>query len=121
MGLLHSQVGLPTEAIAEFKLVANRFSQVSLAPYALLHSSKLKTNLRDHHGAREDLRQLIEQYPDTNIYGHAYLRLADATMEAGLKAEAARLYQRVYNFGLSAESKTASALGAAGCFYETEA
>ncbi|UCC99966.1 MAG: tetratricopeptide repeat protein [Phycisphaerales bacterium] len=121
MGLLHSQVGLPTEAIAEFKLVANRFSQASLAPYALLHSSKLKTHLRDHHGAREDLRQLIEQYPDTTIYGHAYLRLADATTEAGLKAEAARLYQRVYNFGLSAESKTASALGAAGCFYETEA
>ena len=121
MGLLQSQVYLPTEAIAEFKLVANRFSQMSLAPYALLHSSKLKTNLRDYHGAREDLRQLIEQYPDTEIYGQAYLRLADATMEAGLKAEAARLYQRVYNFGLSAESKTASALGAARCFYETGA
>jgi tetratricopeptide (TPR) repeat protein len=121
MGLLHSQVGLATEAIAEFKLVANRFSQASLAPYALLHSSKLKTNLRDYHGTREDLRQLIEQYPDTTIYGQAYLSLADATMEAGLKEEAARLYQRVYNFELSPESKMASALGAAGCFYETEA
>mgnify|MGYP001595979107 FL=1 len=121
MGLLQSQVDLPTEAIAEFKLVANRFSQMSLAPYALLHSSKLKTNVRDYHGVREDLRQLIEQYPDTEIYGQAYLRLADATLEAGLNAEAARLYQRVYNFGLSAESKTASALGAARCFYETEA
>jgi tetratricopeptide (TPR) repeat protein len=121
MGLLQSQVDLPTEAIAEFKLVANRFSQMSLAPYALLHSSKLKTNLRDYHGVREDLRQLIEQYPDTEIYGQAYLRLADATLEAGLKTEAAQLYQRVYNFGLSAESKTASALGAARCCYETEA
>jgi len=121
MGLLQSQVDLPTEAIAEFKLVANRFSQMSLAPYALLHSSKLKTNVRDYHGVREDLRQLIEQYPDTEIYGQAYLRLADATLEAGLKTEAAQLYQRVYNFGLSAESKTASALGAARCCYETEA
>ena len=125
MGLLQSQVNLPAEAIAEFKLVANRFSSGStgglLAPYALLHSSKLKTNLRDYQGAREDLRQLIEQYPESEIYGQAYLRLADATMEAGLKAEAARLYQRVFNFGLSAESKTASALGAAGCCYETGA
>ncbi|MEK7992812.1 MAG: tetratricopeptide repeat protein [Planctomycetota bacterium] len=121
MGLLQSQVDLPTEAIAEFKLVANRFSQMSLAPYALLHSSKLKTNVRDYHGVREDLRQLIEQYPDTEIYGQAYLRLADATLEAGLNAEAAQLYQRVYNFGLSAESKTASALGAARSFCETEA
>lgn len=125
MGLLQSQVNLPAEAIAEFKLVANRFSSGGtgglLAPYALLHSSKLKTNLRDYQGAREDLRQLIEQYPETEVYGQAYLRLADATMAAGLKAEAARLYQRVYNFGLSAESKTASALGAAGCCYETGA
>ena len=121
MGLLQSQIGLPTEAIAEYKLVANRFSQMSLAPFALLHSSKLKANLRDYHGAREDLRQLIEQYHDAEIYGQAYLRLADATMEAGLNTEAAQLYQRVYNFGLSLESKTASALGAAGCFYETKA
>ncbi|MHC4425038.1 MAG: tetratricopeptide repeat protein [Planctomycetota bacterium] len=121
MGLLQSQIGLPTEAIAEYKLVANRFSQLSLAPFALLHSSKLKANLRDYHGAREDLKQLVEQYPDTEIYGQAYLRLADATMEAGLNAEAAQLYQRVYNFGLSPESKIASSIGAAGCFYETKA
>ncbi|HUT45590.1 MAG TPA: tetratricopeptide repeat protein, partial [Sedimentisphaerales bacterium] len=121
MGLLHSQTGLPIEAIAEYKLVANRFSQMSLAPFALLHSSKLKANLRDYPGAREDLKQLVEQYPDVEIYGQAYLRLADATMEAGLNAEAAQLYKRVYNFGLSAESKTASAIGAAWCLYETKA
>ena len=121
MGLLQSQIGLVTEAIAEYKLLANRFSQMSLAPFALLHSSKLKADLRDYHGAREDLKQLIEQYPDSEIYGQAYLRLADATMEAGLDAEAARLYQRVYNSGLSMESKTASAFRAAGCFYETKA
>jgi len=120
MGLLQSQIKLPIEAIAEYKLVANRFSQMSLAPFALLHSSKLKASLRDYPGAREDLKQLVEQYPDVEIYGQAYLRLADATMEAGLNAEAARLYQRVYNFGLSAESKTASAMGAAGCLYETK-
>ena len=121
MGLLHSQTGLSIEAIAEYKLVANRFSQMSLAPFALLHSSKLKASLRDYPGAREDLKQLIEQYPDVEIYGQAYLRLADATMEAGLYAEAARLYQRVYNFGLSAQSKIASAIGAARCLYETKA
>ena len=121
MGLLQAQIEMPIESIAEYKLVANRFSQMSLAPYALLHSSKLKANLRDYPGAREDLKQLIEQYPDVEIFGQAYLRLADATMEAGLKEEAARLYQRVYNFGLSLESKTASAIGAAGCLYETKA
>jgi len=121
MGLLHSQIGLPIEAIAEYKLVANRFSQMSLAPFALLHSSKLKASLRDYPGAREDLKQLVEQYPDVEIYGQAYLRLADATMEAGLNDEAAKLYQRVFNFGLSTESKIASSIGAARCLYETKA
>mgnify|MGYP001578208042 CR=1 FL=1 len=120
MGLLHSQVGLPIEAIAEYKLVANRFSQMSLAPFALLHSSKLKASLRDYPGTREDLKQLVEQYPDVEIYGQAYLRLAQATMEAGLNDEAAQLYQRVFNFGLSDESKIASSIGAARCLYETK-
>jgi len=120
MGLLQSQAARPTEAIAEYKLVANRFSQTQLAPFALFHSSKVKSGLRDYQGAREDLKQLVEQYDDCDIYGQAYLNLADATMEAGLTAEAALVYKRVYNFGLSRESKTAAAMGAARCFYETQ-
>jgi len=121
MGLLQSRMERPTEAMAEYKLVANRFSQSSLAPYALLHSSALKSRLRDYHGARGDLRQLVEQYPDTEIYEQAYWRLADATMQAGFYAEAARLYQRVHNLGFSRESKTVSAFKAARCFFETKA
>ena len=121
MGLLQSRLGRPTQAIAEYKLVANRFSQVSLAPYALLHSSALKSNLRDYHGAQRDLRQLVEQYPDTEVYEQAYGYLADATMRAGLHAEAARLYQRVHNLGFSVESKASTAFQAARCFYETKA
>ncbi|MHC4071567.1 MAG: tetratricopeptide repeat protein [Planctomycetota bacterium] len=80
----------------------------------------MKASLRDYHGAREDLTQLVEQYHDSDIYGQAYLSLAHATMEAGLYPDAALLYRRVYNFGLSRESKTASAIGAAGCFYKTK-
>lgn len=121
MGFLQSRLERPTEAMAEYKLVANRFSQSSLAPYALLHSSALKSHLRDYHGARGDLRQLVEQYPDTEIYEQAYWRYADATMQAGLYAEAARLYQRVHNHGFSLESKTVSAFKAARCFFETKA
>ncbi|MHC4625726.1 MAG: tetratricopeptide repeat protein [Planctomycetota bacterium] len=121
MGLLQSQAARPTEAIAEYKLVANRFSQTQLAPFALFHSSKVKSSLRDYPGAREDLKQLVEQYDDCDIYGQAYLRLADATMKSGLKAEAALVYKRVYNFGLSKESKIDAAIGAAKCFYETQA
>ncbi len=120
LGLLHSQNGQVAEAIAEYKLVANRFSQTSLAPSALLNSSKLKSGLRDYAGAREDLRQLVEQYPDNEFYGQACLHFADATMKAGLWEEAIRLYRKVYNLGLSLESRTASALGAGRCSYEKQ-
>ena len=120
MGLLRSRLGQPAEAMAEYKLVANRFSHRSLAPHALLHSSRMKIHLLDHHGARGDLKQLIEQYPDTEIYEQAYWLLADATMKAGLRTEAGRLYLRLHNIGFSLESKRVSALRAARCFYETE-
>ncbi len=121
MGILQTLTDQKNDAIAEYKLVANRFSQISLAPYALLKSSVLKTEIHDYQGAREDLKQLIEQYPDTKIYKDAYLRLADATKQAGLYSEAAQLYCRVYNFDLSDDSKVEASLGAANCFYQDKA
>lgn len=120
LGLLQAEKGQVAEAVAEYKLVANRFSQTSLAPFALLNSSKLKVGLRDYSGAREDLKQLVEQYPDNEFYGQACLHFADTTMKAGLWDEAVRLYRKVYNLGLSAESQSASALGAGVCCYEKE-
>ena len=121
MGILQTLTDRKNDAIAEYKLVANRFSQIPIAPYALLKSSVLKTEIHDYQGAREDLKQLIEQYPDTKIYRNAYLRLADATKQAGLYSEAAQLYCRVYNFDLSEDSKTEASLGAAVCFYQDNA
>jgi tetratricopeptide (TPR) repeat protein len=120
LGLLHVQEGQLTNAVAEYKLVANHFSQTSLAPYALLNSSKLKANLHDYSGAREDLAQLVEQYPDTEFYGRACLNLADATRKAGVLNEAKRLYRKVYYLGLSLELQIASALGAGRCSYQAQ-
>lgn len=120
MGLLQTLTDQKNDAIAEYKLVANRFSQISLAPYALLKSSGLKSEIHNYQGAREDLRQLIEQYPDSQIYRDAYLRLADVTRQAGLYIEAAQMFSRVYNFELSEESKIEAAFGAANCFYQAK-
>jgi tetratricopeptide (TPR) repeat protein len=118
LGLLKAQKGQLPDALAEYKLVANRFSQTSFAPYALLHSSRLKVMLRDYTGAREDLKQLTELYPDSEFSDQACLYLADATMKAGLFDEWVRLFCKAYNLGFSAQSKIASALGAGRCFYE---
>lgn len=120
MGLLHDLKGQIAESIAEYKLVANRFSRSPLAPYALLNASKLKNALHDYDGGRLDLKQLVEQYPDTEILGKALLYLADSTDRAGLKKEAIRVYRKVYNLSLSPESQANAALGAGKCYYDTE-
>jgi tetratricopeptide (TPR) repeat protein len=120
LALLQALNGRVNEAVAEYKLVANRFANSSLAPFALLHSSKIKTNLRDYSQARQDLKQLVEQYPESELSEQAHLYLADATMKAGFLHEAARIYSKLYHLGLSLESQTVSALGAGRCFYEQE-
>lgn len=116
--LVQAVRGQIAEAIAEYKLIANRFSQTSLGAHALLNSSGLKTDILDYSGAREDLELLVGQYPDDEFYGRACLYLADATMKEGRSHEAARIYGKVYNLGLSSQLQLASALGAGKCFYE---
>lgn len=117
LALLHAQEGRPTESIAEYKLLANRFSRSSLAPFALLNSARLKTSMRNYPGGRMDFKQLVEQYPDTEIAGKACLYLADATAKTGLTTEAARLYRKAYYLNFSPESQSAAALGAGKCAY----
>ncbi|MHC4640029.1 MAG: tetratricopeptide repeat protein [Planctomycetota bacterium] len=118
LALLQTQRGRATEATAEYKLVANRYAHSSLAPHALLQSSKIKTNLRDFSGARRDLKQLVEQYPDSELSSNASMYLAEATMKAGLSYEAGKLYGKVYHMSLSLESQFTSAFGAGECFYD---
>jgi len=117
-GLLQEQQGHINEAIAEYKLMVNRYHRSFLAPFALLNSSRLKVGLHDYFGAREDLKQIVEQYPHSGLYDQACLYLAETSMKAGLLQEAARLYRKVYNMSLSLESQRASILGAGKCFYE---
>jgi tetratricopeptide (TPR) repeat protein len=118
LGLLQEQKGQPGEAISEYKLVANRYAKTSLAPAAQLRSSRLKTGLRDYQGASRDLKQLIEQYPENELIGQAYLNLAETTMKAGMYEQACSQYRKSYSLALSTESKAISALGAGKCFYQ---
>ena len=119
LGLLHRENGRHTEGIAEYKLVVNRFPRSSLAPYALLQSARVKIGVRNYFGGRLDLKQLIEQYPDSEITANAHQQLADASALVGLEDEAVRLYRKVYNLSSSVESQAAGALGAGKCSYRT--
>jgi tetratricopeptide (TPR) repeat protein len=84
MALLQTTRGQFDEALAEYKLVANRFAKHALAPQALLQSGTLRVRLRDYVGAHADLKQLVELYPEMESSDRACLYLADATMKAGL-------------------------------------
>jgi tetratricopeptide (TPR) repeat protein len=118
LGVLHDQKGQINEAAAEYKLVANRYSQTPLAPFALLRSSRLKMGLQDYTGASRDLKQLIEQYPDNELIGQAHLSMAETTMKAGHYEQACSLYRKAYTLGSSTEAKTAATFGAGKCFYQ---
>jgi len=118
LGVLQEQKGQTSEALSEYKLVANRYAKTSLAPAALLHSSQLKTSLRDYPGASRDLKQLIEQYPENELIGQAYLNLAETTMKAGMYDQACSQYRKAYALAPSTEFKAIAALGAGKCFYQ---
>ena len=118
LGVLQESRNQLAEAITEYKLVANRYSQTAMSPFALLRCSRLKTTLRDYSGASRDLKQLIEQYPDNVLVGEAHLNLAETTMKAGLYDEACSLYRKAYNLGFSIESQTVAAFGAGKAYYQ---
>jgi tetratricopeptide (TPR) repeat protein len=108
------------ESIAEYKLVANKFSLSSLAPFALYNIGKLKISISDYAGASQELNQLVEQFPDAEIVESAYLCLGDSSAKTGRYADAAKIYGKVYNITYSPQLQLASAFGAGKCFYQTD-
>ena len=113
--LLYEQTDQTPAALQEYFQVSNRFRRSDLAPYALLNSSRLKTNTDDYAGAQQDLTDLYEQYPDEEFSGNALLYLADATLKAGQPDGAGKQYRRVYLLEMSPKSAMEAAFGAGLC------
>lgn len=108
------------KAAAECRLIANRFHRHSVAPYALLLSSRVKTHLKDYAGAQRDLTSLVQIYHAEPVAEQAYLELAQATERAGLNRQAAEVYERVYNMGLDRATQQTAALSAARCHLRSD-
>ncbi len=108
------------EALAEYKLLANRFAHSPLAPYALLYASRIKAKILNYEAACKDLRQLVEQYPDAPISVEGCWYLAQTTAQTGRHEEAVQLYRKVFNLAVSLNSQIDAAMGAAHCFYQIE-
>lgn len=118
LALLYSKKNAVPEAIAEYKLIANRFSFDKLAELSLLNSAKLKAKIHDYPGAEKDLEYLVEQYPETPTSYEGLLYLADLTQKTQRYKKACRLYNKVYYFSTDPKNRASAALGAGKSFCE---
>jgi TolA-binding protein len=120
LGQLYAISDQTPTALGEYKLLATQFSSNSLAPYALLSSSKIKTNLMDYKGAQLDLNELLIRYPNAKVMDEAMLYLAEATMDSGGYKDAAEMFQRLYHLNINQEVRRQSAYGLGKCAYAQE-
>ncbi|MDO8301971.1 MAG: tetratricopeptide repeat protein, partial [Sedimentisphaerales bacterium] len=99
-------------ATSEFRLVANRFMRSELAAYSLLNAAKIKLDMQDTVGARDYLKELYVQYPDSPIFDKAILLLAQTSMAIGDHAYAGQVFRKICTLTISEDYKLAAMLGA---------
>jgi tetratricopeptide (TPR) repeat protein len=117
MALLQELAGDGASAMAEYQVIAREYPLNSLAPLARQRAATIRIDLRDYTGAREALLDLLNHYPDCQASDEVYLRLGQATMEAGGLDEAAATFKKLFFLDLSPASKAGAALGAAKCYF----
>jgi len=118
IGLLKERSDEAIGSLSEYKLVSSSYSHNPLAPFALLNSSKIKTDMHDYSGARADLDELLIQYPDCKVADQASLYLAEATLQDQLYESAIKRFKKVYNMDINPTSRRSSAFGLGKCFFE---
>lgn len=108
---------LPT-ALAEYKLIFNRFPHHDTASYAIYESSKIKAKLGDFAGVKNDLNELITLHPDSKILDLATLSLAETSYISKNYNEAAMLFSKAFTFDTNRETKSKAAIGAGKSFFK---
>jgi TolA-binding protein len=117
MALLQELAADSVAAMTEYQIIAREYPLNSLAPQARKRMAIIRIDLRDYKGAREALLDLLNNYPDCPASDEVYLRLGQATMEAGNLDEAAATFKKLFFLDLSPASKAGAGLGAAkACF-----
>jgi len=112
LGLLYEHQGETAGAMAEYNLLADRYPRSDLAPRAMLRSAGIRIDLRDYAGARGRLLDLLNHHPNFPQTDVVYLRLGQATLKAGLFAEAVATFRKLYYWELSRSSQMGAAFGA---------
>jgi tetratricopeptide (TPR) repeat protein len=112
LGLLHEHGGETASAMAEYNLLAQAYTTSPLAPQAQLRTARIRIGLRDYAGARRQLLDLLNRHPNFPDCDAVYLRLGQATLQAGLYGKAVTTFRKLYYWELSRSSQMGAAFGA---------
>lgn len=118
LGRLFDLMGEHATSLGEYKLVSTQYYSDTLAPQAILDASRVKTELLDYDGAREDLNELLIRYPNCKVADTAMLYLAEATLKGNYYKEAFDLFDQVWRLNVSDADRCAALFGMGRCAYE---
>ncbi len=118
LAAIHENLDDELSALREYQVIANRFRKDEIAPMALLRCATIRMNMMDYQGARSDLLDLFDMYPHFRSSDQVHLKLAQATMQAGLLNDAIEIFSKLYHLNLSRESQMQACLGAGKCLWQ---
>lgn len=107
-------------AAQEYEMLASRFERARVAPEATLRAARLKIRMHDYIGARKNLLDVLDLYPDYPGSDEVYLSLGKVYEASGDLDEAASTYENLYHRNITRDSRRQAALGAGRCFYRQE-
>jgi tetratricopeptide (TPR) repeat protein len=117
LGTVYEAMGQTASALSEYRYIPQAYPHDNASAEALLRCGRLRMTIKDYVGARTDLLEMLDRSPDHPEKAGVYLSLADCELQTGNATRAAQLYMRLYELGVSAESRQAACLGAGRCLF----
>jgi tetratricopeptide (TPR) repeat protein len=117
LGTLYEAMGQTALALSEYRYIPQAYPHQDASAEALLRCGRLRMSLKDYGGARTELLEMLDRFPDHSEKAGVYLSLAECELQTGKAARASQLYMRLYDLGVSAESRQAACLGAGRCLF----
>lgn len=117
IGMLYEAMGQTASALSEYRYIPQAYPHEGASAEALLRCGRLRMGLHDYGGARTDLLEMLDRFPDHPETAGVYLSLAECELQTDKVTRAIQLYMRLYDLGVSVESRQAACLGAGRCFH----
>lgn len=117
LGLLYECQNDKAGAMTEYQVLADRYPRSPLSPLARLRNASIRIDFKDYAGARQELLELLNRHPAFHATDQVYLRLGEATMEAGLTDEAVATFKKLFDLEPELPVRLTACLKAGACCY----